>query len=215
MEQNKIRTYIFYAVGEIFLVVIGILIALQVNNWNEERIADERFNFGLKELSSEIRTAVFFTSSREDKLNFQITRMDSILNYPDEIPATRLPGMIQLFDETGFENVNSAEWKTTYLEFDPNDEQKNNMAKALRSLVFGTETTSDLLSEYGLEKVMGKYLLQWDIPIRFYSAGTGYQLFINKKVVDFYTESQLKRVKKLVKDESFLADLQTLKALKP
>lgn len=35
MEQNKVRTYIFYAIGEILLVVIGILIALQVNNWNE------------------------------------------------------------------------------------------------------------------------------------------------------------------------------------
>jgi len=37
MEQNKIRTYLFYAVGEILLVVIGILIAMQVNNWNEQR----------------------------------------------------------------------------------------------------------------------------------------------------------------------------------
>lgn len=37
MEQNKIRSYLLYALGEIFLVVIGILIALQVNNWNEER----------------------------------------------------------------------------------------------------------------------------------------------------------------------------------
>ena len=39
IEQNKIRTYLLYAVGEILLVVIGILIALQVNNWNEERKA--------------------------------------------------------------------------------------------------------------------------------------------------------------------------------
>ncbi len=37
MEQKKIRTYILYAAGEILLVVIGILIALQVNNWNEKR----------------------------------------------------------------------------------------------------------------------------------------------------------------------------------
>jgi hypothetical protein len=37
MEKNKFRTYLFYAIGEILLVVIGILLALQVNNWNEER----------------------------------------------------------------------------------------------------------------------------------------------------------------------------------
>jgi hypothetical protein len=39
MEQNKISRYIKYAIGEIILVVIGILIALQINNWNEDRKA--------------------------------------------------------------------------------------------------------------------------------------------------------------------------------
>lgn len=35
--QNKVAAYLRYAIGEIVLVVIGILIALQVNNWNEAR----------------------------------------------------------------------------------------------------------------------------------------------------------------------------------
>lgn len=35
--ENKTRKYFKYAVGEIVLVVIGILIALSINNWNEER----------------------------------------------------------------------------------------------------------------------------------------------------------------------------------
>ena len=37
MEQNKTRKYLKYAIGEIVLVVIGILIALSINNWNEQR----------------------------------------------------------------------------------------------------------------------------------------------------------------------------------
>ena len=35
--ENKVMAYLRYAIGEILLVVIGILIALQVNNWNEAR----------------------------------------------------------------------------------------------------------------------------------------------------------------------------------
>jgi len=37
MEQNKTGKYFKYAIGEIVLVVIGILIALSINNWNEQR----------------------------------------------------------------------------------------------------------------------------------------------------------------------------------
>ena len=37
LSQNRVTRYLVYALGEILLVVIGILIALQVNNWNEGR----------------------------------------------------------------------------------------------------------------------------------------------------------------------------------
>jgi len=37
LMENKTGKYLKYAIGEIVLVVIGILIALQINNWNEER----------------------------------------------------------------------------------------------------------------------------------------------------------------------------------
>ena len=36
METGKTSKYFKYAIGEIILVVIGILIALQINNWNQE-----------------------------------------------------------------------------------------------------------------------------------------------------------------------------------
>jgi hypothetical protein len=37
LTQNRVTQYLAYALGEIALVMIGILLALQVNNWNEER----------------------------------------------------------------------------------------------------------------------------------------------------------------------------------
>ena len=36
-NENKFQKYFRYAIGEIVLVVLGILIALQINNWNEHR----------------------------------------------------------------------------------------------------------------------------------------------------------------------------------
>ncbi|TNF71300.1 MAG: hypothetical protein EP302_06805 [Bacteroidetes bacterium] len=40
--ESQFSRYLLYAIGEILLVVIGILIALQVNNWNEERKNDKK-----------------------------------------------------------------------------------------------------------------------------------------------------------------------------
>lgn len=37
LAQNKASKYLLYAMGEIVLVVIGILIALSINDWNEDR----------------------------------------------------------------------------------------------------------------------------------------------------------------------------------
>lgn len=37
LSENKLSKYFLYAAGEILLVMIGILLALQVNSWNEER----------------------------------------------------------------------------------------------------------------------------------------------------------------------------------
>jgi len=37
IKENKVSRYLLYAIGEIILVVIGILIALGVNNWNQEK----------------------------------------------------------------------------------------------------------------------------------------------------------------------------------
>ena len=55
MSENKTGKYLKYAIGEIILVVVGILIALQINNWNEtdKRIALEKKM--LKELLTNLR----------------------------------------------------------------------------------------------------------------------------------------------------------------
>ncbi len=65
MSENKTGKYFKYAIGEIILVVIGILIALQINNWNENR----------KERSNELKIL--------NTLNAEFTRngntLDSLL----------------------------------------------------------------------------------------------------------------------------------------
>jgi len=60
MSQNKIGKYLLYAIGEIILVIVGILIALNLNIKSQQRLSDAKIDaiFGtiLQELSSDIYT---------------------------------------------------------------------------------------------------------------------------------------------------------------
>lgn len=87
LQQNKVGGYLKYAIGEILLVVIGILIALQVNNWNEYRKDRVKEQAVLKNL-------------------FQDLRADS-LSFSDNLATlTQINNLHQVLYEIGFKGMN-------------------------------------------------------------------------------------------------------------
>ena len=68
MSENKTGKYLKYAIGEIILVVIGILIALQINNWNEKKKIDGEILQALTEIRSNLITdSLIITKTRSIK----------------------------------------------------------------------------------------------------------------------------------------------------
>jgi len=72
-RAGKFNKYLLYAIGEILLVVIGILIALQVNNWNEYRAERKQERVILHQLKIE------FTSNL-DQLNGKIIGKEKLIH---------------------------------------------------------------------------------------------------------------------------------------
>ena len=64
MTEHKFSKYLLYAIGEIVLVVIGILIALQINNWN---------NYNLDRISEKDYLTRISNDLISDTLNFSWT----------------------------------------------------------------------------------------------------------------------------------------------
>ena len=54
--KGKSLSYILYATGEIFLIVIGILIAVSIGNWNSNRIEDNLREEYLDRLTENVET---------------------------------------------------------------------------------------------------------------------------------------------------------------
>jgi len=65
--ENKFSKYILYAIGEIVLVVIGILIALSLNNWNENRNIEKLEIQYLNRLIKDLTIDTLYITSRIEK----------------------------------------------------------------------------------------------------------------------------------------------------
>jgi hypothetical protein len=62
LTENKFSKYILYAIGEIILVVIGILIALQINNWNENQKLNSKTQEYYVQLLDDLNKDVIFAN---------------------------------------------------------------------------------------------------------------------------------------------------------
>ncbi|WP_411768277.1 hypothetical protein [Winogradskyella sp. A3E31] len=84
MSENKTKKYLIYAIGEIVLVVIGILIALQINNWNELQKLNKKETTIAKELYIElnenlisVKNQLALWENRDKKIIEVISLIDS------------------------------------------------------------------------------------------------------------------------------------------
>jgi hypothetical protein len=58
LSEGKTGKYLKYAIGEILLVVIGILIALSINNWNAKRLEEKELASSLEQIITELETDI-------------------------------------------------------------------------------------------------------------------------------------------------------------
>lgn len=116
-DENRFIKYWRYAIGEIVLVVIGILIALQINNWNTKRLENRQEQKILKILHDEFTYNAIELQRNIDKSTLTKSKIDSLLFFIDhpEIPLEE-PELREL-----------ALRVTGYSTFDPSNGALNNL----------------------------------------------------------------------------------------
>jgi type II secretory pathway pseudopilin PulG len=134
METGKKGKYLKYAIGEIVLVVIGILIALSINNWNEyrkDRIKEqailsqlkEEYNSNLKQLESKITIR-----------NIIITSSQKVLSYIDDPQSINIDSLVS--------NLSRGQYRPT---FDP---VKNDIISSNKLNLIQSKRLQTLLSQW-------------------------------------------------------------------
>ena len=152
LSENKFSKYLIYAIGEIILVVIGILIALEINNWNEReqlrntelktlKSLNEAIKINLNELNQILNAQIHRNRSLQEVLfvdlsNQQLVHLDSLItenveNYTFD-PSTGIYNSI----------IHSGK-----IEIITNDSLKNRISKLYDS-VSDYQESEDEITEY-------------------------------------------------------------------
>lgn len=120
LRESKFSKYLLYAVGEILLVVIGILIALQINNWNEgrkerktERIVLEDLRDNLGRNNQLIESALEKFDQMDKATHIVKAVFDTKSSYSDSLSfhysqSTRHGGFILRLNADGYESFKNA-----------------------------------------------------------------------------------------------------------
>ena len=114
LDEGKTGKYLKYAIGEIVLVVIGILIALQINSWNDERkakiVENNFFADILIDLEKDNEKLNFYNRFHQKRIQY----LDTLLTYvrnPNRIMGIEKFGM---YVEPLFYSVDATNYSTTF-----------------------------------------------------------------------------------------------------
>lgn len=90
MSGRKTRKYFKYALGELLLVVFGILIALQINNWNEERIEQRQITEYAHALIKDLERDLVMADVITLEIDLLIKKIDTLAGYVKSRPVDQM-----------------------------------------------------------------------------------------------------------------------------
>lgn len=129
LSEGKIGKYLKYAIGEIVLVVIGILIALQINNWNQKKQADKEFKTAIEQIYTHLHAAkevdTWDISVVEEQLEL-CKAMQSNIDSFSNFEILRNAHFLDWMSGTGTRLLNFDDFLNK-IEFDPNDKAKSSL----------------------------------------------------------------------------------------
>ena len=106
VESASARRYLIYAIGEVVLVMIGILLALQVNNWNEEKKAKEKERRILLEIVNSIdQDLMLYDDAFQWRLDMKRTSIDSLLAFIGKKEPIPIQTLMRLYNRSKMDPV--------------------------------------------------------------------------------------------------------------
>jgi hypothetical protein len=92
-SEKRSSSYLRYAIGELVLVVLGILIALQINNWNEDRIEQRQITEYAHALIKDLERDLIMAEVIAAEIDLLIKKIDALAAYVRDRPVEKMSNL--------------------------------------------------------------------------------------------------------------------------
>ena len=135
--ENRFNKYLLYAIGEIVLVVIGILIAFQVNTWKEEKELRKEERLLLTNLKADIEVRRDELLEFDSYIELEMDALDKLLplfNATENLPEAHILDSLLSYSDNAYSFNNSFQlldllFSTGRIDLIGNEKLKNNLLK--------------------------------------------------------------------------------------
>ncbi len=209
LTENRFSKYLLYAIGEIILVVIGILIALQLNNWNETRKSEDQIKAVLQQIYTVIDQDIERLTTNQYLLAKQIAIIDTIKLRPESINPKLLPHLLFNIGLAPTDVTSEVTYHLGFLKFNPTNPQQSNLNKSLAS--YGNNINRNSITS---KKYITSFLENINLPIP--SISIGLSVINNYEFIDtdFFSDSEIEHAAKLLEDPIFQNAIKSLRSRK-
>ena len=212
IDEGNLKRYLIYAVGEVLLVMIGILLALQVNNWNEQKKELKKESKLLSQLVLDLKYNLNEIKGIYGSVLLRSVAKDSILNHLEDVErySEELKMYLHQIQLPGIFNLANTTYKS--IESGGIDALSNNTLRAkitdmyefdFRNVEERRKLEYDIIT-YRLKPIMLDHL----IPSQVSKIHRDRSMLKNVEVMNFP-----KNAKELAKNEQFINVLSELQAM--
>lgn len=212
VHRDKLSRYLLYALGELLLVVAGILIALRLNNLNEYRNKIEEFNTSLEMVYNSIEKDMNTEEFNNFYLQQQLDHINIILEKGPVADDPRLPYILYYLNmEPGLFNMSESPFHLAQFRQFPGGSRENELSKQISNYV---NNLTNIAREKGRRELLGEYLSEAGIPEPMLVFGYSAMDNFSDLEAGFYTDRETEAARRLLGDTIFRAQLKSLASRK-
>jgi hypothetical protein len=205
-NENKFSRYFRYAFGEVVLIMLGIFMALQLQNWNEQRKQDAQFKVTLEQVYNSITDDSWYFNFNMMQSQNVLDTLKYLLNTGQNDSGEQILGALwySALNNIGRYNTETIQILDN-LEYNIRNKNQNNLAKQLYS--YGKLLTEKNQNPFESDKSIADILTQNNIPFPKLDLND-----LNKGLISdstYYGEKEFKKAKALLQDENLITRLKS------